>query len=501
MTPMLASKTIVTAVITLLFLLSMPVQSAEPAKTAGKPAAAAPSQKKTSLEFNSSAVTGDLDDMIKRRRIRVLVTYSKTFYFVDKGTQRGTSYDLFRKFEEDLNVKLKSKHLRVEVVFVPVSRDQLLPALLAGRGDIAVANLTVTEEREKLVDFSVPVMTNVKEIIVTGPQSPALASVDDLSGKEIFVRPTSSYHQSLRALNEKFEREGKSPLTIRAAPENLEDEDLLEMLNAGLVKMLVVDDHKAVFWKQIFPNLVLHPEIAVRSGGKIAWAIRKDSPLLKAELDAFAKQVSQGSSFGNEVLKRYLKSTRYVKSASAEAEMKKFRALVAVFRRYGNQYSIDWMLMAAQGYQESRLDQQARSQVGAIGVMQVMPATGAELRVGDINLEENNIHAGIKYMRQVVDTFYNDPAIDELNRVLFAFAAYNCGPGRMKQLRRDTEKRGLDPNVWFNNVEVLAAEKVGRETVTYVSNIYKYYIAYKLTQNEYIERRNTKQEMLNQQGK
>ena len=486
----------------LLFALSTtPVQSAEPAKAAGKPAASAPTQKKTSLEFNSSAFTGDLDAMIKLRRIRVLVAYSKTFYFVDKGTQRGTSYDLFRKFEEDLNTRLKSRNLRVEVVFVPISRDQLLPALRDGRGDIAVANLTVTDAREKLVDFSAPVMTNVKEIVVTGPQSPALVSLDDLSGKEIFVRRTSSYHESLLALNEKFAREGKSPLTIKAAPENLEDEDLLEMLNAGLVKMLVVDDHKAVFWKQIFPNLVLHPDIAVRTGGNIAWAIRENSPLLKAELDAFAKQVSQGSNFGNEVLKRYLKSTRYVKNASADAEMKKFRALIGLFRRYGDQYSMDWMLMAAQGYQESRLDQQARSQVGAIGVMQVMPATGADLRVGDINLEENNIHAGIKYMRYVVDTFYSDPAIDELNKVLFAFAAYNCGPGRMKQLRRDTEKRGLNPNVWFNNVEILASEKVGRETVTYVGNIYKYYIAYKLTQNEYIERRNTKQEMLNQQGK
>jgi len=465
---------------------------------AAAPAGGSPARAKMALALPSGKWTGDLDGMIKRRMIRVLVVYSKTFFFVDKGTQRGVAYEAFRKFEEDLNQKLKTRHLRVNVVFIPVARDELLPALVEGRGDVAAANLTVTEGREKLVDFTDPLLTEVSEIVVAGPESPAIAAIDDLAGKEVFVRPSSSYFESLTELNARFKKEGKPEIKLKPAPENLEDEDLLEMLNSGLIKLLVVDSHKARFWKQVFPDLTLHEDVAVRSGGSIAWAIRDNSPKLKAELNEFVRKHGQGTAFGSEIFRRYLKSTKYVKNATSSEEIKKFRELVQFFRQYGDQYSMDWMLMAAQGYQESRLDQNAKSPVGAIGVMQVMPATGKELKVGDIRLTEPNIHAGVKYIRFVVDQYFKDEPMDELNKGLFAFASYNAGPGRVRQLRREAEKQGLDPNVWFNNVERVAAQKIGRETVTYVSNIYKYYIAYKLVQQEHLEREKAKQQVQQQ---
>ena len=155
-------------------------------------------------------------------------------------------------------------------------------------------------------------------------------------------------------------------------------------------------------------------------------------------------------------------------------------AIVELFRKYGSQYDLDYLLMAAQGYQESTLDQNVKSPVGAIGVMQVMPPTGKELNVGDISQVEPNIHAGVKYMRFMMDRYYKDEPMTPLNKGLMTFASYNAGPGRVRQLRRETEKRGLDPNVWFGNVERIASERIGRETVTYVSNIYKYYVTYTL---------------------
>ncbi|MCU0593413.1 MAG: lytic transglycosylase F, partial [Desulfobacterales bacterium] len=364
---------------------------------------------------------------------------------------RGVGYEAFRKFEEDLNKKLKAKHIRVNVVFIPVSRDELLPALVEGRGDIAAANLTITEARDQLVDFADPTLTDVSEIVVTGPESPAIATLDDLSGQEVFVRPSSSYYESLRALNERFKKEGKPEIKLMPAPENLEDEDLLEMLNSGLIKLLVVDNHKARFWKQIFPKLILHEDVFVRTGGSVAWAIRDNSPQLKAELNDFVKKHGKGTAFGSEIFRRYLKSTKYVKSATNSEEIKKFKELVQFFRKYGDQYGMDWMLMAAQGYQESRLDQNAKSPVGAIGVMQVMPATGKDLKVGDIRLAEPNINAGVKYIRFMVDQYFKDEPMDDLNKGLFAFAAYNAGPGRVRQLRREAQKQGLNPNIWFNN--------------------------------------------------
>lgn len=430
--------------------------------------------------------TGDLDGMIDRGYIRVLTVNSKTIHFLDKGVQRGTAVDFVRLFEEELNKKLaaekklRHKHLKVRAVFNPVRRDQLLPWIAAGKGDIAAAGLTITPERRKLVDFTTASMSNVSQVLVSGPASPKVASLDELSGKAVFVRKSSSTYESLVTLNKTFAAAKKPPVILQAAPEALEDEDLIEMLNAGLVPLVVVNKPTADFWKQVFPQLTVHDDIAVRTDGEIAWALRKGSPQLKAALDDFATRHKVGTSTGNQLLTRYLKNIKYVKNAASTEERRKFTALAQYFQKYGNQYNVDWVLMEAQAYQESQLDQNAKSAVGAIGVMQLMPATGKEMNVGDVRQVEANINAGIKYMRFMIDRYYAKEPMTNLDKALFTFASYNAGPARVRQLRAEAAKRGLDPNVWFQNVEYVAAEKIGQEIVTYVGNIYKYYIAYRL---------------------
>jgi membrane-bound lytic murein transglycosylase MltF len=334
------------------------------------------------------------------------------------------------------------------------------------------------------VDFTNPTRENVNEIVVTGPGAPPIASVDDLSGKEVFVRTSSNYHGSLLALNERLKAAGRPPVTIEAAPENLEDDDLLEMANAGLVKITVVDDYLAKFWKSVLTNLAVHEDVAVRTGGHLAVAIRQGSPQLAKGLNAIIDEYGLGTAFGNMMEKRYLVSTQYVKDATSEAERRKFEQIVELFKKYGDQYDVDYLLMAAQGFQESGLDQSVKSRVGAVGVMQVMPASARDLNVGDVREVEANIHAGVKYMRWMMDHYYKDEPMDQLNKGLFTFASYNAGPARIRQLRNEAETRGLDPNVWFGNVEQIASERIGRETVTYVSNIYKYYVAYRLAMGE-----------------
>ena len=436
--------------------------------------------------------TGDLDGMVERRLVRVLTTFSRTQYFIDQGTPRGTAYDQGKLLEAELNKKFAANGLQIQVQFVAMSRDELIPALTAGKGDIVMANMTVTPERMALVDFTEPWIAGVNEIVVTSPNAPPLATIDDLSGRSVFVRESSSYYQSLLELNERLMRAGKVPVTLTPAPEELEDEDLLEMASAGLVDVLVVDNHKAWFWQRVLPKLKLYPMITLRTGGEIAWGIRENSPLLKSALNAFLSTNGKNSLTARMIFRRYLLNTQYVTGAAAADGQARFKSLVALFRKYGERYDMDWMLMAAQGYQESRLDHSARSHVGAIGVMQVMPATGAELKVGNIVQLEPNIHAGVKYIRTLVDRYYAKEPMDDLNKVLFAFAAYNAGPGRVRQLRREASARNLDANIWFNNVERIASERIGRETVTYVSNIYKYYVSYLLIQGEYIQRRELK---------
>jgi membrane-bound lytic murein transglycosylase MltF len=432
--------------------------------------------------------TGDLDGMIKRRRIRVLVTESKTFYFLDRGQQRGATYDLARAFEDNLNRRLRTGHLKVSVVFVPVSRDELIPGLVSGRGDIAAANLTITDERRAHVDFSAPLASGVAEIVVTGPASPRIASVEDLSGHEVFVRKSSSYHESLVRLNGELERAGKRPVRLKLAPETLEDEDLLEMVNAGLVRFVVVDDHKAKFWAQILPRIRLHPEAAVRRGGEIAWAFRKRSPKLKATVDRFVASHKEGTTFGNLTFQRYLRSTKFVRNALDPDGIARYERTIGVFRTYGDRYGFDWLMLTAQGYQESQLDQSRRSPAGAVGVMQVLPATAREMKVGDPRQIDSNVHAGVKYLRFMIDRYFADAPMTDTDKTLFAFAAYNAGPAKVARLRREAARVGLNPNVWFGHVERIAARRIGRETVQYVGNIFKYYVAYRLLEDERIER-------------
>jgi membrane-bound lytic murein transglycosylase MltF len=424
--------------------------------------------------------TGDLDAMLQHRLIRAGVPFNRTFYFVDKGVPRGLSYEYLTMFEDKLNATHKTGNLKVHVVLLPMPRDALLPALQAGKLDMVVAQLTVTPERQKLVDFSNPTRTNVSEVVVTGPGGPTINSLDDLSGKRIFVRKSSSYYASLQALNQRFSAAGKASVAIDEAPESLEDDDLLEMVNAGLLPAIVADDFLVDYWKQVFPKLDIHRNVALRTGGNLAVAIRKNSPQLATEINGFIAQNGLNTVIGRVLSKRYLQDTKYVTDAASAAERQKFLQMADIFRKYGQQYSFDYLLMAAQGYQESQLNQDAKSHVGAVGVMQLMPATGQEQAVGDIHQLEPNIHAGVKYMRFMRDRYFQGEPMDDLNKGLFTFASYNAGAGRIRQLRKIAAERGLNPNVWFGNVERIASETIGRETVTYVSNIYKYYIAYRL---------------------
>jgi membrane-bound lytic murein transglycosylase MltF len=450
-----------------------------------------------SLHKMTAPWKGDLDGMIKRGIIRALVVYSKTNYFLDGPQERGITYENLKNFEKLLNKKIKSRHIKVHVVLIPVRRDQLLSDLEKGRGDIAAAMLTETPHRLKKVDFADPFYDKAKEVVVTSPSAPAIKSLDDLSGKTVFVRKSSSYYQSLQKLNQRFAKQGKAPVVIDPADENLETEDILEMVNADLVRITVADDYLVGLWNKIFTDLKVHPQAALRSGGRIAWALRRGCPQLKQLINEHVKANKRGTLMGNILIKRYLKDTKWARNALAPKDVERFKRMADLFKQYSDKYRFDWLMIAALAYQESRLNQDLRSPAGAVGVMQILPSTAAAapVEIPDIQKLEKNVHAGVKYLRHIYQERFEGSDVSELNRVLLTFASYNAGPNKVESMRRKAREMGLDPNVWFRNVEVVAAKVIGRETVQYVSNIFKYYIAYKQISQRYQVRDSLKKEI------
>lgn len=423
---------------------------------------------------------GDLDTMVERRAIRVLTVYGPGRYFLKDGP-RGTVQEYADKLQKVVNEAFKTGLLTVQVPVIPVARDQLFPALQAGYGDIVMAGTTVTDNRQVGVDFTNPVSKPLKEVLITGPSAPRLGSLADLSDQTVYLRLSSSYAESVRKLSQTLVEQGQAPIRIEAVDESLEDEDLIEMVDTGLLPWAVVDDYKPQMWREVFTRVTVRDDLVLREGARLAWAIRPDSPQLKTFLDTFLKENREGTLFGNIIRNRYIRDFNWTENAMGATELSRYHKLSALFRKYGTDYGMDPTLLAAQGFQESRLDQSVRSPVGAIGVMQLLPSTAKDKNVAIPNIDElePNIEAGAKYMAFLKERYFSGPELDELNGSLLALASYNAGPGRIRRLRREAAERGYDHNLWFDNVEVIVAEQVGRETVQYVSNIFKYYLTYR----------------------
>ncbi|MGF1725592.1 transglycosylase SLT domain-containing protein [Photobacterium nomapromontoriensis] len=422
--------------------------------------------------------TGDLPAMADHGVIRVLVAADLGFYYLDRGQPKGVISEMLLLFEKFV-LKTTQQHFRIQII--PVHRDQLFPALLAGVGDIAAANLTVTAQRQKHVDFSTPVLKEIQELFITHQTRDAITGLQQLSAKEVWVRASSSYYQSIRKINKQLTDKNLAPMSVHFLEETLQDYELLQMIQQGIIPMTVIDSHKAEFWDLVTDNLQIHYAFPLRDHGAIAWCFRKNSPELKKLVNQFIEQNRQGTLHGNVIFNRYLNNKAWFQKAVNPTNIKKFNKLEARFSRYADIYNFNWLMIAAQAFQESQFDQSRRSKAGAIGIMQVLPQTAQEpyINIRHIQYIDNNIHAGVKYMDFIRTHYMADEDIDDLNKLYFALASYNAGPNRIKRLREVARERGFDHTKWFNNVEIVVKEEVGIEPITYVGNINRFYTIYK----------------------
>ena len=357
------------------------------AVSAGKEAAPATAAAPASTEQRNAANvtlpapfghrTDDLDAMLKGRNIRALVIINPVDFFYSSGHPMGVTYEALRELEKYVNDKYKTGKFPVKISFIPLRPDQVEAALMQGVGDLIAYPLIVTPERQQRVAFTVPLRADVKQVVVSGPNFDTLGSVDDLSGKEVFVNPLTVAYQNLQGINDNLTKAGKPPIAIKAADKYLLDDDLVQMVNAGLIPATVMRVARADLWSQVLPNLKVHEDIVIASGQQAAWAVRKDNPQLKQLLDEFITPRAVGTSFGNTLLRRYLQNTKWVKNSTSPEELKKFEALSGIFKQYAGQYDFDYLMIMAQGYQESLLDQSKRNPSGSVGIMQVIPKYAA----------------------------------------------------------------------------------------------------------------------------
>jgi membrane-bound lytic murein transglycosylase MltF len=441
--------------------------------------------------------TGDLPEMMKTNKVRVLTTYTFGNYFVYEGKAYGFEYSLMEEYRKFLN-KGRKRGIQVEFHYFPVPYDLLIPSLNKGYGDIVAANLTITPERSQGADFTDPYLWNLKEMLVTNDSVEGIQKIEDLSGREIHVREDSSYHLSLKRLNERMNEQNLVPVKIMTLPGLVNTGEILELVSSGVIEITVADNHIASMAAELLPNIKLHDELIVNDDVKFGWLVRKNNPQLKASLNQFIKTIKKGTLLGNIYFKRYFKQNPWAKEYLESEDLDKFSEYAPLFKKYGEMYDIDWMLVEAQAFQESGLNPDVRSHMGAVGLMQLLPSTAKYIGFDDIRSADNNVHAGVKYLKYLMDQYFPEDKYTSTERLRFALAAYNAGPGNIQKSLRKTKELGYDSTKWFENAELGTMRQVGLEPVHYVRNINKYYLSFLISDVLRDVKEEVKQKRLNE---
>lgn len=419
----------------------------------------------------------DLPEMVKNKKIRVLTTYTFSNYFVYQGKAFGYEHSLMEEYKKFLN-KGKRRVDHVDFYYFPLPYDLLVSAMNNGYGDIVAANLSIIPERSLEVDFTDPYQWNIKEVLVTHTSIDGIQKIEDLSGRKVHVREDSSYHYSLNRLNEQLKEKKLDPVKIMTLPGLINTGEIIELLSSNVIDITVADSHLASIGEELLPDVKIHDRIVFNDNVRFGWMVRKNNPELKASLNQFIKTIKKGTLLGNIYFKRYFKENPWAREALKREDLGKFSKYAPLFKKYGEMYGIDWMLVEAQAFQESGLNPDVRSRAGAVGLMQLLPSTAKYMGIKNIQTTENNVHAGVKYLKFLMDKYFPEEKYSPTERLRFALATYNAGPGNIQRSLRKTAALGYDTTKWFGNAEMGTMQQVGLEPVHYVRSINKYYLSF-----------------------
>lgn len=417
---------------------------------------------------------GGLQNIIKKKYLRVLTTKNPYDYYIYQGRSKGIQYEMAKEFTKQLNKRyVKKDELKIAFEMIPVDFDDLIPMLKNGKGDIIAVGLTKTEAREAAIDFTAPYQ-KVDDVIVTRSE---LAN-EPWKGKTFHIQKNSSYAKELKSK--------KDQVKIEEMDANFNAADLMQFLSLKQFDYTLVNSYWAETIGRRFENLTILKDKPFRKNVEISWAVRKKNPELLKELNEFLPKVKKGSYLGNLLNYRYFNDLGRIESADFSLKHNTISKYDELIKKYGKKYGIDWRLLSGLCNQESRFNQDIINEWGAIGIFQIKQMTANEPYIAISNISgaenlENNIHAGVKYLAWIKNRYFDSkPLMSEDARLRMMMAAYNAGPRRVLQAINKTKEMGLDTSKWFRNVELGMLEMGYPEPVVYVSEINKYFVSYVL---------------------
>ncbi|MEX6502818.1 transglycosylase SLT domain-containing protein [Pseudomonas zhanjiangensis] len=417
----------------------------------------------------------DLASIRSSGELRVLVNQSRNSSGEVKGQSIGVEYHRLRAFEQYLNRSARNgRTLKLKII--PKAKDQLLGALLRGEGDL-VAPGELLNVRGGGVRASTPIVANVPLIVVSRQGDRRYQSLEQMSGRSLALPTGSVAGEALRQINRQLVESKRAPIIVEWVDPSLAVEDVLEMVQAGIYSLTAVEQPIAERWAKVMPRLRLEPQLLLAKDGGLRWFVRRDAPMLGADVDRFLKSYRSPAD-QDAAFQRVYRRLYRVHYPLGRAERNKLDKLRPVLQRHAQQQNFDWLALAALAFKESTLNPAARGAGGATGLMQITPAAARSVGVDNIGVLDNNVQASARYLAQIRRTYFNSPQLNERERMAFVLAGYNMGPQRVQSMRAEARRRGLNPNQWFFQVERIAMEQVGMGVVSYVNSVNKYYLAY-----------------------
>lgn len=428
------------------------------------------------LEVTKPSKVRDLAEIRSSRTLRVLVNQSRNSSGEVQGQAIGVEYHRLRAFEQYLNGHARDGQ-EINLKIIPKAKDQLLAALARGEGDLVAPGELLDINTAHQIVTSDPIISDVPLWLVGVKGERRFTRLEQLSGRTLALTTGSAAADAVSQVNQKLALHKQPPIKVEWVDPTLAVEDVLEMVQAGIFHLTIVEKPIAERWSKILPKLRFDKQVAITSPGDEFWFVRQDASILRASIDRFLKTYRTPAD-QDVAFQRIYRRLYQVRNPLARIDRQRLEKLRPVLQKHAGEQGMDWLNLAALAFKESALDPSARNSGGPTGLMQITPSAAQRVGVNNIETLDSNVQASARYLTMIRRKFFASPKLNERERMAFVLAAYNMGPERVQGMRTEAKRRGLNPNQWFFQVERIAMEQVGMSAVGYVNSVNKYYLAF-----------------------